>query len=73
MDQLYIYQIRVHGQLDNTWSEWLGGLTITHPVDGETLLTGPIPDQAALHGTLDKLYAMNLALISVLRMDRELE
>ena len=70
MDQPFIYQIRVQGQLDASWSEWLSGLMITPQANGETLLTGPIKDQAALHGLIDQLYAMNLPLLSVLRMDQ---
>jgi hypothetical protein len=68
MDQTIVYQICVQGQIDESWSEWFGGLTINRQSNGETLLTGPILDEAALHGTLDKLYAMNLALISVARL-----
>jgi len=70
MDQPFIYQIRVLGQLDASWSEWLSGLMITPQSNGETLLTGPIQDQAALHGLIDQLYAMNLPLLSVLRMNQ---
>jgi hypothetical protein len=70
MTPAMIYQIRVEGQLDESWSEWLGGLTITQQANGETLLSGRIPDQAALHGILDKLYGMNLTLISVLRLPK---
>jgi hypothetical protein len=70
MDRPFIYQIRVQGQLDASWSEWLSGLMITTQSNGETLLTGPIQDQAELHGLIDQLYAMNLALLSVLRMDQ---
>ena len=70
-----IYQIRVQGQIDPSWSDWLGGLTITPQPGGETLLVGPIVDQAALHGILDRLYAMNLTILSVVqvRNDRETE
>jgi hypothetical protein len=68
MNESAFYQIRIQGHFDESWSEWLGGLVITPQLNGETLLSGPIPDQAALHGTLDKLYAMNLPLISVLRI-----
>ena len=74
-DDTRIYEIRVQGQLDASWSDWLGGLTITPQPEGETLLAGPIVDQAALHGILDKLYAMNLSILSVVqvRNDRETE
>lgn len=70
MDQSESYQIRVQGQLDESWSVWLSGMAITSQTEGETLLAGLITDQAALHGILDKLYAMNLALISVIRIER---
>ncbi len=63
-----IYHIRVQGRLDASWSEWLGGLTISPQSNGETLLSGPIVDQAALHGLLDKLYAMNLSILSVVQI-----
>ncbi len=70
-----IYQIRVQGRLDASWSDWLGGLTITPQPDEETLLAGPIVDQAALHGILDKLYAMNLTILAVIQVkqDQEIE
>ena len=63
-----VYQIYVEGRLDGSWSEWLGGLTICPQENDETLLSGPVPDQAALHGILDKLYAMNISLISIVRI-----
>jgi len=70
-----IYQIRVQGQLDESWSEWLGELGITPQPDGTTLLSGPIIDQAALHGILDKLYGLNLTILAVVHVkdDREME
>ena len=66
-----IYQIRVQGQLDESWSEWLGELAITPQPDGSTLLTGSIIDQAALHGILDKLYGLNLSILSVVQIKNE--
>jgi len=66
-----IYQIRVQGQLDESWSEWLGELAITPQPDGSTLLTGSIIDQAALHGILDKLYGLNLSILSVVQVKNE--
>jgi hypothetical protein len=66
-----IYQIRVQGQLDASWSDWLGGLAITLQPDGETLLAGPIVDQAALHGILDRLYAMNLTILAVAQVKND--
>ena len=62
-----VYQIRIRGQIDESWSDWLGELAITPQPDGETLLTGPIIDQAALHGILDRLYALNLTLLAVVQ------
>ncbi len=69
------YEIRVEGHLDPSWSDWLGELAITPQPGGETLLAGSIVDQAALHGILDKLYAMNLTILSVMQVkkDREIE
>ena len=63
-----VYQIRIKGQIDKSWSEWLGGLAITFETNGETLLSGPIVDQAALHGILDKLYVLNLPILSVVQV-----
>jgi hypothetical protein len=67
------YEIRVRGHLDPSWSDWLDGLAITPQSDDETLLSGSIIDQAALHGLLDKLYAMNLTILSAaqVRSDQE--
>jgi hypothetical protein len=63
-----IYHIRVEGHLDPSWSDWLGGLEIAAQTDNETLLTGPVVDQAALHGILDKLYALNLTILAVVQV-----
>ncbi len=67
------YQVRVGGHLDAGWSDWLGGLSISVQPDGSTLLSGELPDQSALHGVLNKLYSLNLALLSVqcTQLDRE--
>lgn len=62
-----IYQIKVKGHLDRRWTEWFGGMTITLEDNGETLLTGPVVDQAALHGLLRKVRDLGLPLISVTR------
>ncbi len=62
------YEIRIMGHLDPSWSDWLGGLAIAPQTGDETLLTGLIVDQAALHGILDKLYAMNLSILSVVQV-----
>ncbi len=65
------YQIRVQEELDHSWSDWLGGLSIVPQANGETVLTGPVIDQAALHGVLDKLLAMNLSIISISRVEKD--
>ena len=63
-----IYHIRVQGHLDASWSDWLGGLEIAAQADNETLLTGPVVDQAALHGILDQLYALNLTILAAVQV-----
>ena len=63
-----IYQIRLKGQLGSEWAEWFGGLTITLADNGETLLTGPVIDQAALYGVLKRIRDLGLPLISVNRV-----
>ena len=63
-----IYHIRVQGHLDPSWSDWLGGLQIVSQSDDETLFKGPIVDQAALHGILDRLYALNLPIVLVMQI-----
>lgn len=60
-----IYQIRVHGHLDSQWTDWFEGLDITPSENGETLLTGPVIDQAALHGLLKKVRDLGISLVSV--------
>jgi hypothetical protein len=59
------YEIRIKGHLDLRWSDWFGGLSIIHLEGNETLLSGPLPDQAALHGLLERIRDLNLTLISV--------
>lgn len=59
------YEIRIKGHLDDRWAEWLEGLTFTHASDGTTLLEGPLTDQAALHGVLNKIRDLGLPIISV--------
>jgi hypothetical protein len=60
-----VYQIRVRGTLDPGWSDWLGGLVVCPQEDGDTLLTGPVRDQAALHGLLAKIRDLGLPLLSL--------
>jgi hypothetical protein len=60
-----LYQIRVKGHLDDALSGWFEGFTITNQEDGGALLTGPIKDQAALHGILNRISNLGLTLLSV--------
>jgi len=64
-DQPRVYHIRVKGILDSKWSDWFDGLVILPQVNGETLLTGPVTDQAALYGLLNKLRDIGLTLLSI--------
>jgi len=64
-----VYQIKIEGHLGRQWTDWFEGLTITLEDNGETLLTGPVIDQAALHGLLKKVRDLGLPLISVNRVD----
>ena len=66
-DQPLVYQIRLQGHLGRNWTEWFGDVTITLEDDGETLLTCPVVDQAALYGLLRKVRDLGLPLISVMR------
>lgn len=65
MDEPDRYEIRIKGHLDMRWAEWFEGLTITREGNGETLLTGPVADQAALHGLLRKVRDLGMVLIAV--------
>ncbi|GCE10056.1 hypothetical protein [Dictyobacter aurantiacus] len=59
------YRIHIQGYLDLEWQDWLHGLTITHCEERETVLSGPLADQAALHGILTQLYDLGLPLLAV--------
>jgi hypothetical protein len=59
------YEIRLKGHLDSRWAAWFDGLSLTNSSDGTTLLRGPVADQAALHGLLQKVRDIGLPLVSV--------
>jgi len=63
--QPMVYQIRIKGHLGPQWTDWFGGLAIAVEEDGDTLLTGPIVDQAALYGLLKKVRDLGMPLVSV--------
>jgi hypothetical protein len=71
-DQPMVYQIRIKGHLVPQWTDWFEGLTITLE-DGNTLLTGTVIDQAALHGLLKKVRDLNMPLLSVNSVDPDSE
>ena len=66
-----IYQIRIKGHLDRKWADWFSGLSITSLENGETLLTGPVLDQAMLHGLLRKVRDVGLPLVAVIAVEPE--
>lgn len=67
-DEPGYYEIRIRGHLDDRWTGWFDGLTITMKEDGDTLITGPVVDQAALHGLLRKVRDLGMPLLSVNRV-----
>jgi len=64
-DESGLYEIRLKGHLNDRWANWFEGLTITLEDNGDTLLTGPVVDQAALHGLLKKVRDLGMPLVSV--------
>ncbi|MBZ0293730.1 MAG: hypothetical protein K8L99_14270 [Anaerolineae bacterium] len=68
MDKSHYYKICIEGHLTSRWSDWFEGLTIDNDASGVTTLSGAFIDQAALFGTLAKIHALNLILISVSRL-----
>ena len=63
------YEIRVNGVLDSHWSAWFEGLTVVSAEAGQTVIAGPVADQAALHGLLAKIRDLGLPLLSVRHLD----
>ena len=68
-EQPTVYEIRLKGYLDHQWTAWFGGLAITLQGNGDTLLTGPVVDQAALHGLLRKVRDLGMPLVSITSRD----
>ena len=68
--QPLIYQIRIQGHLGSEWTDWFGGLSIVLEGNGDTLLSGPVVDQAALYGLLRKIRDLGMPLISVNRLQK---
>ena len=71
LKQPRIYQIRIKGHLSDQWSDWFEGLTITLEKGGQTLITGPVADDAALHGLLKKVRDLGMPLLSVNRVESD--
>jgi hypothetical protein len=67
-DESALHEIRVQGHLGDRWAQWAEGLTLTRESDGTTTLTGPLADQAALHGLLDRIRDLNVTIVSVRRL-----
>jgi hypothetical protein len=65
------YRIRIKGHLATHWAEWFGGMTITRLDNGETLIEGPVIDQAALHGMLNHIRDLGLPLLAVDRVESD--
>lgn len=65
------YEIQVKGHLDSHWSDWFDGFVITYKADGTTVLSGPVADQAALHGLLARVRDLGLPLLAVRRIGDE--
>ncbi len=68
-DEPTIYEIRIKGHLGHEWTDWFEHLTVTQEANGDTLLTGPVVDQAALYGLLKRVRDLGMPLISVIRVN----
>jgi hypothetical protein len=73
MSESLVYQIQIKGHLDEAWTNWFFPLTVVNGANGEATLTGVIRDQAELHGFLDKIFDLNVTLLSVNRMTNIVE
>ena len=71
MDKPTMYQIRIKGHLDETLAGWFEDLTVSNLEDGDALLSGPLPDQAALQGVLKRISNLGLTLVSVNSVQEE--
>jgi hypothetical protein len=65
MNKSHVYELHIEESLPAHWSAWFEGLAINRQPDGQTMLSGNLPDQAALYGVLNKIHALNLTLVSV--------
>ncbi|HJX42406.1 MAG TPA: hypothetical protein VJ352_01925 [Geodermatophilus sp.] len=65
------YEIRIGGRIGPRWAPWFDGMSLTAADDGTTVLSGPVADQAALHGVLTRIRDLGLALVSVTRLDAD--
>jgi hypothetical protein len=70
-DRSVFYRIRIQGHLGKQWTTWFDGLTLTLEEDGNTLLSGPVADQSALHGILKKIRDLGMPLLSVSFVDSD--
>jgi len=70
LDNVNIYRVRVRGQLDQRWSDWFDGFQLVYH-DDDTILTGPVADQAALHGVLAKIRDLGLPILLVENLENE--
>jgi hypothetical protein len=66
-----IYEIKIRGHVDPSWMEWFGNLAVSYDEEDNAVLVGPIPDQPALHGLLDRIRDLNLTLLSVVQITSE--
>jgi hypothetical protein len=71
MEESTVYQIKIKGHLDDTLAGWFDGMTVSNLEEGDTVLTGPLPDQAALQGILKQISNLGLTLISVNALPEE--